>query len=41
MRNNVKSIGEAVGVEYTIVWKYPEDVGKVSVSEPPVESTAG
>ena len=41
LKNYVKSIGEAVGVEYTIVWKYPEDVGKVSVSEPPVESTAG
>ena len=41
LKNYVKSIGEAVGVEYTIVWKYPEDVGKVSVSEKPEETTAG
>lgn len=41
LKNYVKSIGEAVGVEYTIVWKYPEDVGKVSVPEPPEETTAG
>ena len=41
LKNYVKSIGEAVGVEYTIVWKYPEDVGKVSVTEKPEETMAG
>ena len=41
LKNYVKSIGEAVGVEYTIVWKYPEDMGKVSVTEKPEETMAG
>ena len=40
LKNYVKSIGDAVGVEYTIVWKYPEDVGRIDAPEPPVESTA-
>ena len=41
LKNYVKSIGEAVGVEYTIVRKYPEDVGKVSVTAKPEETKAG
>ena len=41
IKNYIKTVGEAVGVEYTIVWKYPEDLGKVSVSEKPEETTAG
>ncbi len=33
LKNYIKSIGDAVGVEYTIVWVDAEDVGKVSVDE--------
>ncbi len=33
LKNYIKSIGDAMGVEYTIVWVDAEDVGKVSVDE--------
>lgn len=42
LKNYIKSIGDAVGVEYTIVWVDAEDVGKVSVDDKdtPTESSA-
>ena len=42
LKNYIKSIGDAMGVEYTIVWVDAEDVGKVSVDDKdtPTESSA-
>lgn len=38
--NYVKSIGDALGVEYKIEWKYLNDESKVAEVEPPTESSS-
>ena len=38
LENYVKSVGEAIGVTYTIEWKYLEDQSQVKEIEPPTES---
>ena len=40
LRNYVNSVGEAVGVQYTIEWKDIEDQSKVAEIDPPTESSA-
>jgi len=39
LENYVKSVGEAIGVTYTIEWKYLDDQSKVSEVAPPTESS--
>jgi uncharacterized radical SAM superfamily protein len=40
LRNYVNSVGEAVGIQYTIEWKDIEDQSKVPDVAPPTESSA-
>lgn len=40
LENYVKSVGEAIGVDYTIEWIYIEDQSPVEESEPSLESDA-
>ena len=40
LKNYVNSVGEAVGVHYTIEWKDIEDQSKVAEVDPPTESSA-
>ena len=40
LRNYVNSVGEAVGIQYTIEWKDIEDQSKVPDAAPPTESSA-
>jgi hypothetical protein len=40
LRNYVNSVGEAIGVQYTIEWKDIEDQSKVPDVAPPTESSA-
>lgn len=40
LRNYVNSVGEAVGVQYTIEWKDSDDPSKVAEVDPPTESSA-
>lgn len=40
LRNYVNSVGEAVGIQYTIEWKDIEDQSKVAEVAPPTESSA-
>lgn len=40
IRNYVNSVGEAIGVQYTIEWKDIEDQSKVPDVAPPTESSA-
>ena len=39
LKNYVYSVGEAVGIEYTIEWKPIEDQSKVAGVEPPTETS--
>ena len=40
LRNYVNSVGEAVGVQYTIEWKDSDDPSKLAEVDPPTESSA-
>ena len=40
LRNYVNSVGEAVGVQYTIEWEDSDDPSKVAEVDPPTESSA-
>ena len=40
LKNYVNSVGEAIGVQYTIEWKDIEDQSKVAEVDPPTESSA-
>ena len=40
LRNYVNSVGEAVGIQYTIEWKDIEDQSKVAEPAPPTETSA-